>query len=65
MAYDPLLRWEWEGGAPAQLDWPDSDEPDSGGPDSGAAEGPKGADVEDRDPCGNAAISAAALRSSR
>jgi hypothetical protein len=65
MPQDALLRWEWEGGAPARLDWPDSDEPDSGGPDSGPDEGRKGADVADRDPCGNAAISAAALRSSR
>jgi hypothetical protein len=70
MAHDPLLRWEWEGGAPAHLDWPDVDEPDvdepdSGGADSGADEVPKGADVAGRDPRGHAANSAAALRPGR
>jgi len=65
MAHDPLLRWEWEGGAPAHPDWPDWDRPDrdpadSDGPDSDRAdsdglvsdadEASKGADVEGRDP---------------
>jgi hypothetical protein len=45
MAHDPLSRWElsrweWEGGAPTRLDWPDS-----GGCGSEVDEG--GADVED------------------
>jgi hypothetical protein len=65
MAHDPLLRWEWEGGAPAHPDWPDWDRPDwdradSDGPDSDRAdsdglvsdadEASKGADVEGRAP---------------
>jgi hypothetical protein len=65
MAHDPLLRWEWEGGAPAHPDWPDWDQSDwdwadSDGPDSDRAdsdglvsdadEASKGADVEGRDP---------------
>jgi hypothetical protein len=60
MAHDPLLRWEWEGGAPAhpdQSDWdwvdsdgPDSDRADSDGLVSDADEASKGADVEGRDP---------------
>jgi hypothetical protein len=33
MAHDPLLRWEWEGGAPAHPDWPDWDRPDWDRPD--------------------------------
>jgi hypothetical protein len=60
MAHDPLLRWEWEGGAPAHPDWPDWDRPDwdradsdradSDGLVSDADEASKGADVEGRDP---------------
>jgi hypothetical protein len=60
MAHDPLLRWEWEGGAPAHPDRPDWDWADSDGPDSDRAdsdglvsdadEASKGADVEGRAP---------------
>jgi hypothetical protein len=48
MAHDPLLRWEWEGGAPAHPDRPDWDWPDSDGPDSdGRVSEADGASKED------------------
>lgn len=64
MAHDPLLRWEWEGGATAHVDLPD-DYPDSqanadaeagrefdAAPVPEADRAPEGAEVERSGPAG-------------
>jgi hypothetical protein len=54
MAYDPLPRWEWEGGAPARLDCPEVEacETPTGqkvvGPDPAGSEAARGSDPEMR-----------------